>query len=198
MDPLDRMVRAVERVHKRLRRSCDALKSAGIPYAVIRGHASSAWIATVDASAMRNSQKIEILPRRTDFTASLALESVGFIGRDGSVFLDGPHARNRDAVQMVSANERRWVACELPTPDVIESRILRVAGAEVSVIELESLVRMNLDSFKLDDRVDLEDMIDVELIDSGWRGKFGPRLEARLQEMLDEVERERFLSEPPP
>jgi len=66
------------------------------------------------------------------------------------------------------------------------------------VIDLDSLVRMNLDSFKLDDRVDLEDLIEVGLVDASWMDRIDPRLAARLQIILDEVEREHRLSEPPP
>jgi len=66
------------------------------------------------------------------------------------------------------------------------------------VIDLDSLVRMNLDSFKLDDRVDLEDLIEVGLVDASWMDRIDPRLAARLQIMLDEVEPEHRLSEPPP
>jgi len=90
--------------------------------AVVVGFAAAAWIATVDESAVRNTQKIEILLRRADReSAILALESVGFIPRENAVILDGPNARNRDAVQFVFAGEIRSAGCEFPTPDATES-----------------------------------------------------------------------------
>ena len=81
--------------------------------------------------------------------------------------------------------------CEFSTPDVADARLLRVAGADLSVIELEPFVRMNLDAFKLDDRVDLDDLIDVGLLNADWCGRFDPRLATRLRKLLDEAERQR-------
>jgi hypothetical protein len=63
---LDRMVLAVERVRERLLRATSALESAGVPYAVAGGNAVAAWVATVDPSAVRNTQDVDNLLRRAD------------------------------------------------------------------------------------------------------------------------------------
>src|SRR5450432_1575978 len=93
MTLLDRMVLAVERVRDRLVRVSAALAAAGIPYAVAGGNAVAAWVATVDAAAVRNTQDVDILLRRADLdAANQSLQSAGFIRRHAAgidLFLDG-------------------------------------------------------------------------------------------------------------
>src|SRR5262245_3032164 len=102
---LDRMVRAVERVRERLHRAASALEEARIPYAVIGGNAVAAWVATVDESAVRNTQDVDILLRREDLeAANAALAKAGFVFRHVKgidMFLDGPKAKARDAVHII-------------------------------------------------------------------------------------------------
>ena len=99
---VDRIVRAVERVRERLLRAASALDKSGVPYAVIGGNAVAAWVSRVDEAAVRNTQDVDILLRRGDFDrAKTALEQAGFVHEstmDVELFLDGPHAKVRDAV----------------------------------------------------------------------------------------------------
>jgi hypothetical protein len=122
---LDRMVSAVEKVRERLVRSAAALDSAGVPYAVIGGNAVGTWVAKVDEAAVRNTQDVDILLRRTDLAAaSTALATVGFIPRHVKgidMFLDGPGAKARDAVHVIFANEKVRPEDLCPSPDVTES-----------------------------------------------------------------------------
>lgn len=76
-----RMIEAVEAVRKRARRAAAAApQRAGIPYAVAGGNAVAAWVARVDRAAVRNTQDVDILVRRTDFdVVKAALEAVGFV-----------------------------------------------------------------------------------------------------------------------
>src|SRR5438105_7080167 len=110
MTLLDRMVLAVERVRDRLLRATAALETAGVPYAVAGGNAVAAWVATIDAGAVRNTQDVDILLRRGDLPAAAkALEAAGFVRRHVAgidVFLDGPQAKARDAVHIVFAGEK--------------------------------------------------------------------------------------------
>ncbi len=93
-DILDRMVRAVEKVRERLHRASGALEEANIPYAVIGGNAVAAWVARVDESAVRNTQDVDILLRRSDLEAAKsAFAKAGFVFRHVKgidMFLDGP------------------------------------------------------------------------------------------------------------
>jgi hypothetical protein len=93
---LERMARAVEKVRERLLRATEALEAAGVGYAVIGGNAVAAWVATVDESAVRNTQDVDILIDRVEFQkARAALEKAGFVYRRAAgiaLFLDGPQA----------------------------------------------------------------------------------------------------------
>ncbi|HEU5115646.1 MAG TPA: hypothetical protein VFT74_03135, partial [Isosphaeraceae bacterium] len=75
----ERMIRAVEKVRERLQRATQALEQAGVPYAVVGGNAVAAWVARVDEAAVRNTQDVDLILRRTDLDAArTALEAVGF------------------------------------------------------------------------------------------------------------------------
>ena len=182
---LDRMVSAVEKVRERLIRSSAALDSAGVPYAVIGGNAVASWVAKVDEAAVRNTQDVDILLRRTDLdAASAALATVGFVPRHVKgidMFLDGPGAKARDAVQVIFANEKVRPEDICPTPDVTESE-----RAEVyQVLSLPALIRMKLTSFRRKDQVHLLDFIDIGLIDQSTVATVPPELAPRLQELID-------------
>jgi hypothetical protein len=63
---LDRMERAAAKVRERLLRVSGVLNQAGIPYAVVGGHAVASWVTTVDAGAIRNTRDVDLLVRRED------------------------------------------------------------------------------------------------------------------------------------
>lgn len=117
---LERMVRAVEKVRDRLMRAARALDAAGVPYAVAGGNAAAAWVSRVDEAAVRNSQDVDILIRRTDpERAVMAMSTAGFVYRHAAsvdMFLDGPNAKARDAVRVVFAQEKVRQDHDLPTP----------------------------------------------------------------------------------
>jgi len=185
---LDRMVTAVELVRNRLKRASAALEAAGVPYAVVGGNAVAAWVATVDPSAVRNTQDVDILFRRADLdVAERALAPAGFIRRHVSgidFFLDGPNARARDAIHVVFANEKVRPDYHTPAPDVSES----VKPEDFRIISLEKLVMMKLTSFRRKDQVHLLDMLEIGLIDPSWTTRLPPELAARLQILIDTPE----------
>jgi hypothetical protein len=189
MNLLDRMVLAVERVRDRLQRATAALESAGVRYAIAGGNAVAAWVATIDAAAVRNTQDVDILLRRSDLdAAAAALEKAGFVRRHVAgmeIFLDGPDAKARDAVHVIIAGEKVRPEYASPAPDVTEAE--KPAGG-VYVISLEALVRMKLTSFRDKDRTHLRDMLEIGLIDQSWTKRFAPDLAARLQLLIDTPE----------
>jgi hypothetical protein len=182
------MERAVERVRERLERAARALEEAGIPYAVSGGNAVRAWVAQADEAAVRNTRDVDILLRRSDLpAATAAMEQAGFVYRHAAridMFLDGPGAKARDAVHIVFAGEKVRDEYLLPAPDVSEAE--DVGGYRA--LRLEPLVRMKLTSFRDKDRMHLRDMIDVELVDESWCGRFPRELGARLKKLLDDPE----------
>jgi hypothetical protein len=180
------MVSAVEKVRQRLRRAASALEGAGVPYAVAGGNAVAAWVSEIDEAAVRNTQDVDILIRRTDLDqARAALEAAGFVYRHSSgidMFLDGPGAKARDAVHIVFAGEKVRPDYEIPAPEVDESH----PSQTVRVLNLGALVRMKLTSFRDKDRMHLRDLIGVGLLDATWPSNLPEVLGNRLQELLDD------------
>ena len=180
------MVRAVEKVRQRLHRASAALDNAQVPYAVVGGNAIAAWVASIDETAVRNTQDVDLLLRRSDLEAAKdALNRAGFVFRHAAgidMFLDGPDAKARDAVHVVFAGERVRPDYLQPTPLVEESQRL----GDITVLSLPALVRMKLTSFRDKDRMHLRDLIAIGLVEQDWPSRLPPELGARLQAILDD------------
>jgi len=182
----ERMIAAVEAVRERTMRATGALRDAGIPYAVAGGNAVAAWVARVDRAAVRNTQDVDILVRRSDFDAvKVALEAVGFdhyelMGVD--CFIDGPDGSPRNAVHLLYAGEKVRPEYIEPSADVTETE----PAEGYDVVTLEALVRMKLNSFRDKDRTHLRDMLDLRLIDATWIDRLAPLHGQRLQQLIDD------------
>ena len=136
----DRMIEAVHAVRDRALRATRALENAGIPYAMAGGNAVAAWVARVDRAAVRNTQDVDLLVRRSDLPAiTTALESAGFVSAD-----------------------------------------------DYTIVTLEALVRMKLNSFRDKDRTHLRDFLSLGLIDASWLPRLVPEHAARLQQLIDD------------
>lgn len=181
-----RMIEAVQAVRERALRATAALERAGIPYAVAGGNAVAAWVSRVDRAAVRTTQDVDILVRRSDFDRiKVALESVGFVHAtvmDVTCFIDGPDGSPRDAIHLLFAGEKVRESYPLPTADVAE----RELADDYHVVALEALVRMKLNSFRRKDQVHLQDLISLGLIDASWLPRCVPEHAARLQQLLDD------------
>jgi hypothetical protein len=181
----ERTREAVDKVRDRLLRAAAALDKTGIAYAVCGGNAVATWVGLVDQSAVRFTQDVDLLLRRSDLDAAkVALEPAGFIFRHVrkiDMFLDGPQAKARDAVHIVFAGEKVKPEDVLPAPDIDESE----AAEAFRVVQLPALVRMKLTSFRDKDRTHLRDMLEVGLIDESWKARLPVTLAERLQELLD-------------
>jgi hypothetical protein len=181
----ERMERAVEKVRQRLLRAAAALDEAGVPYAVVGGNAVAAWVSRVDEAAVRNTQDVDILIRRTDLAAAVeAMSKAGFVHRHAAgidMLLDGPDAKARDAVHLVFAGEKVRPEYLLPTPDVAESE----PSPCFRLLSLEALVRMKLTSFRRKDQMHLLDILEIGLIDATWQSRFPPELAGRLRELIE-------------
>lgn len=148
----------------------------------------AAWVTRVDEAAVRFTQDVDLLLRRADLgAATAALTQAGFVFRHVrgiDMFLDGPHAKARDAVHVIFAAERVRPQDPVPAPDISESE----PNPPFRVLTLEALVRMKLTANCRKDQVHLEDMLDVGLIDATWCMRLPPELAARLQHILDTPE----------
>jgi hypothetical protein len=181
----ERMIAAVEDVRERARRATAALQKAGIAHVVVGGNAVAAWVARVDKEAVRNTKDVDLLIRRDDLQKVIdALQAVGFVHQyvNGiDLFLDGPQGSVRSAIHIIFANEKVRHDDPGPNPDVSESE----PGPEFPVPTLEALVRMKLTSFRLKDKVHLQDMLEVGLIDDGWCANLSPELASRLKQVME-------------
>ncbi len=186
----ERMIAAVDAVRERARRVASALERAGIRYAVVGGNAVAAWVARVDAEAVRNTKDVDLLVRREDFERVVqAAQDVGFVHENVGgldLFLDGPQGSVRSAIHVLFAREKVRPEYPLPTPDVTESE----PGPEFVVAALDALVRMKLTSFRLKDKVHLLDLLDVGLIDEGWCDSLSPQLAQRLRGLIQSRDQE--------
>jgi hypothetical protein len=184
----ERMIRVVEKVRERLRRTVTALEKAGIPYALAGGNAVAAWVSRVDEAAVRNTRDVDILLRRSDLPATItAMAKAGFIHRHVKsidMFLDGPDAKARDAVHVVFAGEKVKSDSIAAAPDVTESEVTET----FRLLTLEALVRMKLTAFRDKDRTHLRDLIEVGLLDASWARRVPSELATRLQSLLDNPE----------
>lgn len=182
----EQVAMAVEAVRDRLYRVTAALDAGGVAYAVVGGNAVAEWVGRVDRAAVRFTQDVDILLRRSDLPEAIAvLERAGFIYRHTAgvdFFLDGVGSTVRDTVHVLFADEKVREEYLLPAAGVDESEptgVFRVAS-------LEALIRMKLTSFRRKDQVHLLDMLSVGLIDESWCGKLIPKLATRLQELIDD------------
>ena len=182
----DRMIQAVQAVRERALRATAALEQAGIPYCVAGGNAVAAWVARVDRAAVRNTQDVDILVRRTDLDRiTIALEAAGFVRAtvmDVVCFIDGPGGSPRDAVHLLFANEKVRESYPVPTADVTEQE----RADDYCIASLDALVRMKLNAFRRKDQVHLGDLISLGLIDANWLPRLVPEHAARLQQLLDD------------
>ncbi len=189
-----RMEQGIEQVRLRLEKAAGALRSAGVPYAVVGGNAVAAWVSRVDISAVRNTRDVDILLRRADIVrAKDALESAGFVhrrvaslGKAGAmdVFLDSADAKVRDAVHILWAGERVLPGAVEATPELG----LTEAAEGFELIPLKDLVRMKLISFRDKDRMHLRDLASVGLVDDSWLADLSGTLAERLRAILDDPE----------
>jgi hypothetical protein len=183
-DVLDRVEQAVAMVKERLKRAVAALDAAGIPHAVVGGHAVAAWVARIDPAAVRTTVDVDLLIERADLPrAIVALESVGFIHSFTfgiNIFVDGPQGKAREAVHILFAGEPVKPADLAAAPDLAAAQTLD----GYRIVELDRLITMKLTAYRLKDRVHLLDMIDVGLIDASTLDRVPVELRPRLEQLL--------------
>jgi hypothetical protein len=180
----NRMERAVEKVNERLRKTVGILEAAGVPYAVVGGHAVRAWVAQVDEAALRTTRDVDILVRPHDLPAVIAaMTAAGFYHRQTmglDMFVEHPDASARDAVHVLLCGnvERGGVV----NPDIEPV----VRANDFQTVALETLVCMKLNANRRKDQVHLLDMISLGLIDASWVARLPENLQPRLQALLDD------------
>ncbi len=171
--------RHVDQLLEVLNRLNSALKAKDIPYRVIGGLAIYLYVDRIDPIAARLTRDVDIAINRADLDRiSEAVRPLGFVHRhaagvDMLVSADNPKARS--AVHMVFAGEKVKKEDAEPVPAfTLQSETFNGA----SVAPIADLVKMKLTSFRLKDKVHVQDLDGVGLIT--------PEIEAGLPEILRE------------
>ncbi|MGE3182093.1 MAG: hypothetical protein AB7N71_10715 [Phycisphaerae bacterium] len=177
---------SVERVERQLQRVTSALDQAEVCYAVIGGHAVAAWVATIDESRIRNTKDVDILLRREDLDAAgravmLANFEPTFVG-SLPVFLEADDPRPSRGVHVLIANEKVHADEPRVAPDPANA-VRSERG--YPVVDLQTLVRMKLDAFRLHDQVHLEDLFGAGLITAELTTHLEPDQLERLRQVCD-------------
>ncbi len=167
----------VERLRDVAERLAAALGSAGIPYRVIGGYAVFTYVDRVDPLKARLTADLDIIVDRADLERiSKAAEPFGFRFRHVAgidMLVDAAEPRARSAVHMIFVREKVRPEYVEPVPDFSEPTR---TPEGVLLAPVGDILRMKLTSFRMKDRVHVQDMDSVGLIT--------PEIEAALPEVL--------------
>jgi hypothetical protein len=167
----------VEKLFDTLKRFTTAMSQAGIEYRVIGGMAVFLHVNEKNTMAARLTNDIDVAVERGSLEAiSRAVEPFGFTYRHVAgvdTLVDTSKPKARSAVHLIFVREK--VRPEYPEPVPDFSPVQKTAGG-VLVAPVATLVTMKLTSFRLKDRVHIQDMDGVGLITA--------EIEAGLPEVL--------------
>lgn len=179
-----RMERADALVEERLSKTVKALECASISYAVIGGFAVRAWVSQVDPAAVRGTPDVDVLIDRVDFDRVLtAMAKAGLQYRatpNSAMFVEYLDQRDREAIDVHFAGESMPGKSIESLPHLAKPQRL----SAYNTVPLDTLVRMKLNAYRTVDRVHLQDMISLGMIDETWLDRFPPILSARRSQWL--------------
>jgi len=166
----------VEQLLARMHRFHEALTAAAIPYRIVGGLATFIHVYAQDSGKARLTDDVDAAVERTDLPRIVAAaEQAGLrfrhvAGVDMLVEADAPRAKS--AVHLVFLNER--VRPEYLEPIPASEPVRTKEG--ILIASVADLVHMKLTSFRLKDKVHIQDLDSVGLIT--------PEIEAGLSEPL--------------
>jgi hypothetical protein len=166
----------VEQLFEKMRRLHQAMSEVGIPYRVIGGMAVFFQVGARDPDNARLTRDVDIAVDRADLTKiKAAAEKHGFryrhaAGVDMLVDLKEPKT---SAIHLIFVREKVRPEYAEPVPDFSEPTRTEEG---VLLAPVADLVRMKLTSFRMKDRVHIQDMDSVRLIT--------PEIEAGLPDLL--------------
>lgn len=173
----------VEQLFDRIRQLHSILTAAGVPYRIVGGMAVFIHVSERDPLRARLTADVDAAIEREFLpTVIEAAREAGWVHRHAAgvdMLTDAERPRARSAVHLVFVNEkvRPEYAEPIPdsAPDVTEEGIL--------VASVADLVRMKLTSFRLKDRVHIQDLDSVGLITAGIEQELPALLRERLAEV---------------
>jgi hypothetical protein len=177
--------RHVEQLFDILNRVSTALREAGIEYRVIGGIAVYLHVSERDELAARMTRDINLSVNRSDLAriAEAALP-YGFALRHVAsldMLVDATRPSARSAVHLVMAGERVQATDIAPIPE-LSAPVETSEG--ILIVPVADLVKMKLTSFRLKDKVHIQDMRGVGLITPEIEASLPTELRNRLDEIL--------------
>jgi hypothetical protein len=174
---------AAEQILDVAKRFSAALEHAGISFRVVGGLAVFLQIEKVDPMAARLTRDVDVAIARSDLDAvRAAVEPCGFTFEQTTVdamFLDPDGTRKRSCVHLVFVNEK--VRPEYLEPVPASDPVATKEG--ILIAPVADLVRMKLTSFRLKDKVHIQDLDSVGLITPEIESSLSEPLRQRLQEV---------------
>ena len=177
----------VEQLFEVLGRVAGALRNAGIEYRVVGGVAIFLHVSEQDPIAARMTRDIDMAVARADLDRiAAAVEPLGLQYRHVAgldMLVDSAHPKARSAVHLLFVGEK-------VRPDSVDSvpcfSSAVTAKAGTLLAPVKDLVRMKLTSFRLKDKVHIQDMDGVGLITSEIEATLPSELKQRLAEVRAE------------
>jgi hypothetical protein len=176
--------RHVEQLLETVRRLAQALSRAGVPYRVIGGVSVFLHVYERDPLAARSTPDVDVAVDRAQLQTIIdAAGAFGFTHHHAAgidSLLDARDPRARSAVHLVFVREKvrpEYVEAvpDFSTPSVTQEGVLLAPVAD--------LVRMKLTSYRLKDRVHVQDLDAVGLITPEVEAQLSEVLRARLREV---------------
>ena len=176
--------RGVEQILDIARRFASALDAAGIPYRVVGGLAVFLHVERADPLSARLTRDVDVAIDRAQLDRIKdAVAACGFVYRHAAgvdMFVDGSNPTARSAVHLVFVRER-------VRPDYIEpvpafSEPARTPDG-LLIAPVADLLRMKLTSFRLRDKVHIQDLDRAGLITPAIEAALPSSLRARLADV---------------
>lgn len=170
----------VEQLFDRIQQLHAMLTEAGVPYRIVGGMAVFIHVYEKDPLRARVTSDVDAAIVREDLPAVvLAAERIGWVYRHIAgvdMLLDAAQPKARSAVHLLFLNEKVRPSYLEAVPASIAER----THEGILVAPVVDLVRMKLTSYRLKDRVHVQDLDGVGLI--------GPEVEAQLsRELLERL-----------
>lgn len=176
--------RCVDQILDVARRFGEALDIAGLRYRVVGGLAVFLHVEQADPLLARLTRDVDVTIDRGDLErVKIAAEACGFTYRHAAgddMFVDASSPKARSAVHLIFAGVRVRDEYLEPAPSLSDS--VRMPQG-ILVAPVADLVRMKLTSFRLRDRVHVQDLDRAGLITAGIEAQLPEVLRARLADV---------------
>jgi hypothetical protein len=173
----------VEQLFERMRRFHEALSGANIPYRIIGGLGVFIHVAEQSEMNARLTNDVDAAVNRSDLERiAKAVEPYGFRYRHVAgidMLVDSKAPTAKTAVHLVFVNEKVRPEYEEAIPSSAPVR----TKEGILIAPVADLVRMKLTSFRLKDKVHIQDMDSVGLITPEIEAGLSPLFRERLAEV---------------